>query len=92
LLRKIVTDCHQAQVPLSLCGEMAGDPLEAMALIGLGFRTISMSPPQLGKVRAMVRSLNVEELSGYMETLAGSAEHSVRRKLRFFARDHGVAL
>ena len=92
LLRKIVKDCHEAQVPLSLCGEMAGEPIEAMALIGLGFRTISMSPPHLGKIKAMVRSLDTGLLSQYMNTLVGTADHSVRRKLTFYARDHGVQI
>ncbi|MBB43822.1 MAG: phosphoenolpyruvate--protein phosphotransferase [Rhodospirillaceae bacterium] len=92
LLRKIVEDCYKEQVPLSLCGEMAGDPLEAMALIGLGFRTISMSPTQVGKVRAMVCSLDIGNLASYMNTLTGSPEHSLRSKLEFYARDHGVMI
>ena len=71
---------------------MAGDPLEAMALIGLGFRTISMSPTQVGKVRAMVRSLDIGNLASYMNTLTGSPEHSLRSKLEFYARDHGVMI
>lgn len=92
LLRKIVRDCHEARVPLSLCGEMAGEPIEAMALIGLGFRNISMSPPHIGKVKQMVRSLDTGSLSQYMDTLVGTAEHSVRRKLSFYARDHGIKI
>jgi phosphotransferase system enzyme I (PtsP) len=92
LLRKIAADCHEAQVPLSLCGEMAGDSIEAMALIGLGYRTISMSPPQLGKIRAMVRSVHVDDLAKYLNTLLGSPEHSLRRKLIDYARDHAVQI
>jgi phosphotransferase system, enzyme I, PtsP len=92
LLRSLVSECERADVPLSLCGEMAGRPLEAMALIGVGFRTISMVPSRVGAVRAMVRSLKVEPLAAYMETLFGSAEHSVRQKLRDYARDHGIVV
>ena len=49
-------------VPLNLCGEMAGKPLEAMALIGLGFRSISMAPASVGPVKAMVLSLDAGDL------------------------------
>ena len=44
--------------PLSLCGEMAGRPLEAMALIGLGYRSISMAPASVGPVKSMILSLD----------------------------------
>ncbi|MEJ2117455.1 MAG: phosphoenolpyruvate--protein phosphotransferase, partial [Alphaproteobacteria bacterium] len=43
-LRQIVVAAERHKVPLTLCGEMAGRPLEAMALIGLGYRSISMAP------------------------------------------------
>ena len=38
-LKKILNDCEIASTPVSLCGEMAGNPLDAMALIGIGFRS-----------------------------------------------------
>ena len=69
LLRHLVIACDDANVPLSLCGEMAGNPVEAMALIGLGFRKISMPPAQVGAVRAMVRSLDAGALAAYFSTL-----------------------
>ena len=45
-------------VPLTLCGELAGRPIEAMALIGLGYRSISMSAASIGPVKAMVLELD----------------------------------
>jgi phosphotransferase system enzyme I (PtsP) len=69
---------------------MAGNPLEAMTLVGLGFRTISMPPSRVGAVRAMVRSLDTGALSAYLDTLMGATDHSLRRKLGAYARDHGV--
>jgi phosphotransferase system enzyme I (PtsP) len=90
LLRSLVGQCEAAGVPLSLCGEMAGRPLEAMTLIGLGFRTISMTPARLGAVRAMTRTLNVKPLESYLEKLFDAPDHSLRQKLRAYARDHGV--
>ncbi len=57
-LRSIVEAGRAARLPLTLCGEMAGRPLEAMALIGLGFRSISMAPASIGPVKAMILSLD----------------------------------
>src|SRR3546814_3127027 len=92
ILKSLVVQCDSAGVPISLCGEMAGRPLEAMALVGLGFRSLSMTPAALGPVKTMVRRLEVRSLADYIETLCRGAEHSVREKLRFYARDHGVPI
>jgi len=92
MLKRLVGACDAAGVPLSLCGEMAGNPVEAMTLIGLGFRTISMSPARLGAVRAMVRTLDAGALSAYLDTLLEAGDHTLRRRLTAYARDHGVAI
>jgi phosphotransferase system enzyme I (PtsP) len=96
LLRHIVEVCSAARggtgVPLTLCGEMAGDPLEAMTLIGLGFRRLSMAAPSIGPVKAMVRSLDAGLLALYLEEICRGTDHSLRNKLLTFARDHGVIL
>ncbi len=90
MLGHIARSCDAAGVPLALCGEMAGRPLEAMALIGLGFRALSMAPASIGPVKAMVRSLSVAPLREYLRSLANSASHSARPRLRAFAQDHVI--
>ncbi|MEM9684785.1 MAG: phosphoenolpyruvate--protein phosphotransferase, partial [Pseudomonadota bacterium] len=96
LLRSIAETCAAARggagTRLSLCGEMAGNPLEAMALIGLGFRYLSMAAPSIGPVKEMVRSLDVPRLTDYLDSLVRSADHSLGPKLTAFARDHGVVI
>jgi len=92
VLRLLVQKCDAAGVPLSLCGEMASRPLDAMALLGVGLRTLSMSAPAFFEVKGMVRSLNVAQLSAYMDTLYDSPDRSLRPKLKAFARDHGVRI
>ncbi|MGH6931410.1 MAG: phosphoenolpyruvate--protein phosphotransferase [Dongiaceae bacterium] len=92
LLSDLARECALAGVPLSLCGEMAGQTLDAMALIGLGFRNLSMAPPAIGPVKMMVRSLDAGRLNGYIAPLIGLPVPSLRPKLRAFARDHNVAL
>ncbi|MEK9722809.1 MAG: putative PEP-binding protein [Rhodospirillaceae bacterium] len=89
---QIVRQCDAAGVPVSLCGEMAGRPLEAMALFGIGFRRLSMSPTAVGPVKAMLRSLDISALQAAVAPLSDGAEHSVRSALLKFARDSGVQL
>ncbi|MFA5120794.1 phosphoenolpyruvate--protein phosphotransferase [Zavarzinia sp.] len=92
LLRDICATCTAADVPVSLCGEMAGRPLEAMALFGLGFRSISMNAVSIGPVKAMLRGLNVGEFRAYLERLIDGPDRTLRGKIESFARDHGVAI
>jgi phosphotransferase system, enzyme I, PtsP len=92
LLRMLVQECDKAGKPISLCGEIAGRPLEAMALIGLGFRSLSMAPSSLGPVKAMVRSLSLGDLARYLNDLGTGPEHSLRENLREFAVDHSVII
>jgi phosphotransferase system enzyme I (PtsP) len=91
-LRWIADSCQSSGVILSVCGEMAGRPLEAMALLGVGLRVLSMSAPQIGPVKAMLRSLDLAPLQQFMQGLYGRPGHSVREELRHFARDHGVQI
>lgn len=91
-MKYVAAKCREYGVSLSVCGEMAGRPLEAMALIGVGIRTLSLAAPNIGPVKTMVRSLEIGPLEAYMSTLLDSADHSLRNKLRNFALDHGVAL
>jgi phosphotransferase system enzyme I (PtsP) len=91
-LRHLLTACDAANTPISLCGEMAGRPLEAMALVGLGFRQLSMTPSAIGPIKTMVRSLSVGELKRYLDSLKDVSTHSLREKLREFAVDHGVMI
>jgi phosphotransferase system, enzyme I, PtsP len=76
--------------PLSLCGEMAGRPLEAMALIGLGYRSISMAPASVGPVKSMILSLDAGELQRWLPDVIRAAEGSVRAQLKRYAEEHAV--
>ena len=92
MFRELVDECRRHKVPLSLCGEMAGSPLDAMALLGVGFRLLSMAPPSIGPVKMMIRSLRLAPLEQFLATLNDGAEHSLRDKLAAFARDHDVII
>jgi phosphotransferase system enzyme I (PtsP) len=84
--------CKAARVPVCVCGEMASRPLEAMALIALGARALSVSPQAVGGIKALVRSLNAGRVHSFLAPLVRCRDHSLRDKLRDFARDHGAAI
>src|SRR5690606_24195962 len=85
-LKQIIRAGNKHGVPVTLCGEMAGRPLEAMALIGLGYRTISMAPASIGPVKTMILSLNAAKLTGVIDELLQSKSGSIRSELQEFAR------
>ena len=90
-LRDVADRCREANVPVSLCGEMAGQPLEAMALIGLGFRILSMPCGAVGAIRHMVQNLDTRTLETRIAPLLESADHSLRDTLRGFADEQNIA-
>ncbi|WP_083238547.1 phosphoenolpyruvate--protein phosphotransferase [Methyloceanibacter marginalis] len=90
--RQIVLAADRHGTPLTLCGEMAGRPLEAMALVGLGFRSISMAPASVGPVKAMVLSLDAENLRRRLDTLLEERKTSLREDLKRFAAETGVQI
>ena len=62
-LHDMVERCRAAGVRLAVCGEMASRPLEAMALIGLGIHHLSLTPSEVGPVKAMLRSIDAGRLA-----------------------------
>lgn len=90
LLSHIVRECDVHRVPLSLCGELAGRPLEAMALIGLGFRNLSMSPISIGPVKLMLVNLDVSAIGDFMEGLIRANREDIRTQLMAFAASQQV--
>ena len=92
LLREIIDQTRRAGVALSMCGDMAGNPIEAMALIALGFRRLSMAATAIGPVKTMIRSLDAGAVADYLNEIGDRPDHSLRPKLEAYARDHDIAL
>lgn len=91
-LRRIVEKAGAHKVPLSLCGEMGGQPLEALALLAIGFRSLSMSPANIGPVKAMVLAADAAAASEFVTSLLDAPEEhlSVRGALHEFAETHHI--
>ncbi len=83
IFRDIAVRADAAGVPLTLCGEMAGRPAEAMVLLGLGIHSISMAPPSIGPVKAMLRKLDIgrlqEEVLGDLNSDPGNLRQVVEK-------------
>jgi phosphotransferase system enzyme I (PtsP) len=91
-MRTLIKAAKKYKVPVTVCGEMAGSPLEAMTLIALGFRSLSMAPAAIGPVKTMILSLDAEKATAWVEDLLKEGAKDVRLSLQQFAEDERVAL
>ncbi len=94
VLKQIADAGARANTPVTLCGELAGRTISAMTLIGLGYRSISMSAAAIGPVKAMLAELPVKELEALLSVLlaTGGAFRNARGDLAAFAAQHGIPL
>ena len=91
-LKRILDQARAANVPVRICGEMAGRPLEAMALVGLGAENVSITPAAVGPVKAMVRSLDAAAIRTPMDQLLAKPPKDMRKALSEWARRHNVVI
>jgi len=91
-LKLVVETAQACRCPATVCGEIGGRPLEAMALVALGYRSLSMSPTSLGPVKAMLLALHTGEarrlLLGELQRSGGG--QSLRPQLAAFAKSHDI--
>jgi phosphotransferase system enzyme I (PtsP) len=93
-LLRIQQKAQEKDVPVTVCGEIAGRPLAAMALLAMGYRNLSMSPSSIGPVKAMVMGLSLDHLrEEFDKVLATSLSgEEVQAFLKNFAETHSVPL
>jgi phosphoenolpyruvate-protein kinase (PTS system EI component) len=82
----VVRAAARQRIPVSVCGEMAADPLQALLLVGLGVRELSMSPTAIPAVKAAVRAASAARLGAFAReslsiSTAGEIEAMLRREL-----------
>lgn len=90
-LKHVVDKAAPSGVPLSYCGEQAGDPLMALALVGAGFRQISAAASAVLPLKEMVRNTNQAALAEHLaQLLADDGGTPLRSAIHAFAQEHGI--
>ena len=91
-IKYIVDYCNKYHVKCSVCGEMAASALGAIALLGLGVRTLSMSPDSVAAVKTAIRTLSLKKFRVYLLSQLNSRQPSLRATLFSYLRDHHVQI
>ncbi|MBC7769850.1 MAG: phosphoenolpyruvate--protein phosphotransferase [Phycisphaerales bacterium] len=91
-LRRIRQDAEAAELQISICGEAAGRPLEAMAFTALGYRRLSMPASGVGPVKRLILSLEARQAAEAVDALIDNNAGSIRAELTAFAKQRSYAL
>ena len=85
-LRRVVQESVGTGVDLGVCGEMGGRRLEALALMGIGFRRLSITPAAVGPIKELVRRIDLVELSSAMSGWLSDPSINLRDALMQWAK------
>lgn len=89
-LQRIAKGVVGYPVDLSVCGEMGGRRLEALALLGIGYRRLSITPASVGPIKELVRKIDLEELTGVMQGWLASPPPDMRAALQDWASERDI--
>ncbi|EKT58201.1 phosphoenolpyruvate--protein phosphotransferase [Providencia burhodogranariea] len=90
-LAKVYEECCRIGMPVSVCGEMAGQPLGVMALIALGYRSLSMSGRSVPRVKYLIRGLQPELVKTLVpQLLEAETSDAIRQALSLFMEKNGL--
>ena len=80
--------------PVTLCGELASQPIGALALVAIGYRALSVTPSAVGPVKAMLVDLDCRKTAAFVCSLVekSSGGLQIRAQLEKFAADHGLQM
>jgi phosphotransferase system enzyme I (PtsP) len=84
-LRRVMQTSLGSGVDIGVCGEMGGRRLEALALLGIGYRRLSITPAAVGPIKELVRKVDLAELTSAMNGWLASPEGSLRSQLSAWA-------
>ena len=91
-IRRVVKATEGHDVDVAVCGEMGGRTLEALALMGIGIRRLSITPAAVGPIKAMVRSTSHSDICAKMEELLNNPTEHLREELTSWAIDQGIEI
>jgi phosphotransferase system enzyme I (PtsP) len=73
-MKQIILGANRQNTPVSVCGEMAGDPIGVMALLGMGIESLSMSAGSLLRIKKVIRSFSYEELVTFFNEVSSMSD------------------
>jgi phosphotransferase system enzyme I (PtsP) len=91
-LRRVVHALDGKSVDITVCGEMGGRQLEAMALIGIGIERLSITPASVGPIKAMIGKLDVAAVRAAMDAWLAAPPADMRLALSDWAASEGILL
>ena len=91
-LRRVMLGVAGHQVDITVCGEMGGRRLEALALLGLGIRRLSITPASVGPIKELVRKVDLAEISEAMNGWLAVPPPSMREALTRWAEARGMEI
>lgn len=90
-LKKVVEDGHAEGKPVSICGELAGDPAAAMLLLAMGYDMLSMNATNLPRVKSAIRSITFESAAKLLaQAMQMESSQEVRALLEKALDDAGI--
>ncbi|MEE4289648.1 MAG: phosphoenolpyruvate--protein phosphotransferase, partial [Erythrobacter sp.] len=89
-LRRVVQGTVGSNVDLGVCGEMGGRRLEALALLGIGFRRLSITPAAVGPIKELVRKVDLNELSEAMNRWLAEPGTNLRHEVSQWALEREI--
>ncbi len=90
-LKRVMASLDGHKVDVTVCGEMGGRQLEALALIGLGIRRLSITPASVGPLKEMIRRVDAREIGETMAGWLAAPPPSMREALTAWAAERGMA-
>ncbi len=91
-LRRVQTNLVGHSVDVTVCGEMGGRRLEALALMGIGIRRLSITPAAVGPIKELVRKVDLAEIGEAMTGWLSAPPHSLREALTGWAEARGIEI
>jgi len=93
-LKDIVDKARAHKKPVTLCGELASQPIGALALAAIGYRLLSLTPSAIGPVKAMLLDLDTRKAAAFLGPLIEKSNGGVpiRAQLEKFAADNGLQI
>ncbi len=89
-LKRVLGSLAGHKVDVTVCGEMGGRRLEALALIGLGIRRLSITPAAVGPIKELVRKIDIAEISAAMSGWLSAPPPNMRAALTEWAQQRGI--